>query len=333
MDSRRFVLLLVSLTLIAAASGCTLPDVDPFDSQTETGYGVIIESFSPDFPEAYSGEEVLFSLKLKNTGSVKAEGAFAELLGLDQVWEEGSYTEVLNQEVLPVEPRCRYTSPESERITLLPEDTITGMPGEEEMCTWRYVAPDVLQGLSITSTPRARLFYSYSSTTIKTITFVSRDELKAMQNQGRSLPSETYSKTKSPVSLDLETRSPIRTYGSKVEFPIVITITNTGGGTVCSSLAACKKSSWTGSMPQEDGWNKLSLDIITPPGMRLTNCGSTGNAVYLSGDSPQSMSCKVEMDTGQIIGITQKNIELHAKYGYFIDKTTSITVYPSNKPA
>ncbi|UCC91651.1 MAG: hypothetical protein JSV39_00025, partial [Candidatus Aenigmatarchaeota archaeon] len=171
-------------------------------------------------------------------------------------------------------------------------------------------------------------FYSYRSSTIKTVTLVSKDELKVLRDQGKGLPIESYSKTGSPISLDIDTASPIRTYGDSVEFPIVITIKNVGGGTVCPTIYKCKKVHW---QPDEFWWYKLDLEIHMPPGMELRNCNKT-ESVMLIGDTPQSLSCKVTADTGHEIGIVQKNIELRSEYGYFVDKTTNVFVYPSALP-
>ncbi len=320
MNSQRFLIFLIFLPLI---SGCVFPTGEPFESQTPEGTGVIIDHFGPDLPDAYSGEEVKFILRVRNTGSVKAENGFAELLGLDQVWYPGRNTfQSPTGEVFPDELKCRHTS---KGITLLPEDPDSGITGGEDTCTWRYIAPEVLPGLNIHSKPRVRFFYSYRSSTIKTVTLVSREELKVLQEQGKSLPLETYSKTKSPITLDIETASPIRIYGNQVQFPIVITIRNVGGGTVCSSVEACKK-----AIVGTEGWYNFDLDIFPAEGMRLEVC-SQRERIVLIGNNPQSISCKITADTTSDIGIIQKNIELRAEYGYFIDKTADVFVYPSAK--
>lgn len=328
MNSLRFVTFLIFFTLV---SGCVLPSLEPFESKTPMGTGVVIEHFGPDYPEVYSGEEVKFTVRVRNTGSVKVENGFAELLGLDQVWRpaEGAPFNVDAQELFPDEEKCRYTN---KGITLLPEDPDSGITGGVETCSWRYIAPPVPTTLGIPYKAKVRFFYSYTSSTVKTVTLVSREELKALQDQGRSLPIESYSKTKSPISLEIETTSPVRTYGDKVEFPIVITMRNVGGGTVCSSPEKCKKVNWE---PDEVGWYKFNLEIYTPVGMQLSVCEPPpeGETIVLIGDDPQSISCKIIADVSQQIGIIQKNIELRAKYGYFVDKTAEVFVLPSTKPA
>lgn len=325
MVSFRYFIFLVPVILI---SGCVLPTWNPFDSNTPAGAGVVIENFGPDFTEVYSGEPVRFTLNVKNTGSVKAENGFAELLGIDQTWgDPGSplYNES-TREMFPNEMRCRYTVKD---ITLLPEDPESGVTGGEETCTWDYIAPPVYTGGSNSYTAKARFFYSYSSSAIKTITMVPREEIKVIQNQGGSLPADTHSSTNSPVVFSIETGSPIRTYADKVEFPIVITAKNAGGGTVCSSINHCK------ALGGRE-WYRVNFDMSLPAGLSFapgSACADEKERIFmLMGPKEQSMSCKIIADTSQQMGASQKNIEINADYGYFVEKSADIVVYASNVP-
>ena len=323
MDSKRLVIPLILFPLLF--SGCVLPTQQPFESNTPVGTGVVVEHFGPDYTEVYSGEEVKFTLRVKNTGSIKAEYGFAELLGLDQVWIPGHGTMTTTDgEVLPDEIKCRFSN---KGLTLLPEDTDSGISGGIETCNWRYIAPQVSPGLNIQSKARVRFYYSYKSSTIKTVTLASKEEIKALQDQGKGLPSETYSKTKSPISIDIETASPIRTYADRVEFPIIITVKNVGGGTVCRSIEGCKKN----MMGAGAEWYMTEMEIKTPPDMQLSVCRSPEN-IMLIGDKPQTISCKVVANTGSIVGVAQRNLEVKSTYGYFIDKTADVVVYPSARP-
>ncbi len=306
------------------ASGCVMPGV-PFDSQTPVGSGIVIESFrtDPELSEVYSNEEVTFVLKFRNTGSVKAENGYAELLGLDQLWKgrDDARKNPRNQEVFPYERECQY---DQRGIVLLPPDPSAGIEGSDKICTWGYVAPDVPPGLYADYRPRARVFYDYKSFLIKTVTIVPKDELRVIQNQGKSLPVETTSESDSPVSLDIETRSPIRTYGQTLTFPMVIKIDNIGGGTVCENSDSCRKYTEGGSM-----WNQFRLYIELPEGMNFEegSCEETEEILLIMGKS-QTISCKIQVHEIPE-RLTQKNIRLTAEYGYFIDKTIQIRVLPS----
>ncbi len=322
---------LLPVFILVMVSGCVMPfNTDPFQSETPSGTGVIIEAFAPDFQTVYSGEDVTFRLKVKNTGSITAERGFAELLGIDQIWlgEQSQTSE--GGEIFPKETQCRY---DTKGITLLPEQTDAGITGGETTCTWVYKAPPISTGLSVNSKPRARFYYTYKTSTIKTITLVPKYEMKALQDQGKTLPIEAYSTTKSPISIDIETASPIRTYGDEIGFPIVITVKNVGGGTVCLDKSDnCKK---PGGVQSNSEWNRLKINIVLASDLELAtgSCKKDGEEIVFTDKDPQTISCVIiakNIDTQ--IGVIQKNIEVDADYGYFIDKTTDVTVYPSAAP-
>jgi hypothetical protein len=318
-------MIFVSISSILT-SGCVFDNI-PFDSQTPAGSGIVIESFrtEPELSEVYSNEELNFVLKFRNTGSVKAENCYAELLGLDQLWEGKDDTKKnpRNQEVFPYERECQYDQM-GNWVVLLPPDPSAGIEGGDKICTWGYVAPDVPPGIYADYRPRARVFYDYKSFLIKTITIVPKEELVVLQNQGKSLPVETTSKSDSPISMEIETRSPIRTYGKTLTFTMVIKIENIGGGTACKDSDKCRKYTEGGAE-----WNVFKLYIKLPDGMGFEPESCTGDEdIYLIMGKSQTISCKVRVDNVPD-RLTQKNIQLTAEYGYFIDKTTQIRVLPS----
>lgn len=323
------ILLLLSLIAVILPSGCIL-DGNGLDDHPPEGYGMIAENFAPDFQQVYSGEDVTFTLKVRNTGSVKASGGFAELLGLDQTWRggEGSTANTAGTEIFPVEQECRYTN---QGIDLLPPDPSSGISGGDYICTWKYIAPQVRVGLHADYTPRARFYYNYESFTTKTLTLIPKEDLKAYQNQGKTLPMETKDQSDSPLSLDIEMQTPIRTYGSSVEFPAVIKISNIGDGTVCSDANHCKKYPYISGQSTTEGpsWDQFTLRIELGEGLQLSTCNPE-QIIYLSGGKDQTISCKITASVPQ--ELSQRQIILIADYGYFFDTATSITVLPSPVP-
>jgi hypothetical protein len=313
-------IVLIILLVIVSVSGCVIPGGEPFDSKTPIGAGVVIEAFAPDFQEVYSNEEVTFLLKVKNTGSVKAENGFAEIMGLDQTWRPVNFEawDEETRELFPNERECRY---DVRGISLLPPNTEIGIEGEDQICSWSYKAPLVQKGLYAEAKPRVRFYYDYKSFVVKTITLIPKDELKVLQNQGKSLPSETVSKSSSPISLDIEMRSPIRMFGEKLTFPIVIKVNNIGDGIVCTSARRCKK-------PEGGEWNRLKLRIDLSEGISLKTCKELEReTIWLPRGSSQTLSCQIEAKQPE--RLTQKTITLEADYGYFLDKTTYIKVLSS----
>ena len=166
-----YLALLILPVLALVVSGCTVPGAGP---SAVTGNGVVIEAFEPDFPQAFKGENIQFQIRVKNTGSVDANDVKAKLLGLDDWTDSGSTCSSLDAGVKLLAP--------------VPEQ---GVSGESESCIWTRKAPDVPQGLSTNYNPYARLYYTYKSNTVKSITFASQQELRNIETSGKALPSET----------------------------------------------------------------------------------------------------------------------------------------------
>jgi hypothetical protein len=306
-------LLIVSIVFSMLVSGCAwLPFGLP---QTGTSGGVVIEDFSPDLSEVYTGEPIKFTLKVRNTGSVESEKTFAELLGLDEDWYDDF------EERFPNEAECRY---DGSGFDLLPPSPDHGTQGESHICTWDYDAPsDIINGASVSYDATARVFYTYRTEVVKSVTLASREEMISMQQQGRTLPADTISSTSSPVSVTVDTTSPIRVFDDVATFPIEISIENVGGGVPCRENE-CKK---TG----EEKWNEIKLSIALPDGISMagTGCNSfSGNGDYISvwPGKPNKITCDVSVDANDLTGPTQKAIRVSAEYSYFVDKTITVLV-------
>jgi hypothetical protein len=313
MQTKPGLLLALLLILIVSLSGCTGIPVT-------TGNGVVVRDFDADFTEVYSGEPVNFNLRVQNTGSASASKVHAELLGIDEDWccEPIGRGPWLNKQKLPNEEECRYTS---EGFTLIPPNPQYGTEGETHICTWSYKAPDLPASLSVTYTPTARIFYRYSSDVVKSVTIVPRIEMKALEEQGKTLPIETVSSTSSPIALDIETEGPIRSFENSVKFPLSIKMSNVGGGVVC--LHECKK---TRVEDPHEEWNRLGLTITfaNPSVMNLVDCEDQFEVVLYKGRE-NSVTCMVEARDLPLTR-TQRLIKVHADYDYFIEKEIPVTV-------
>ncbi len=314
---RYILLMLLALVLMVMVSGCSYLESYNYNSNTPEGAGVIIESFQPDFTEVYSGESVTFVMKIRNSGTFKAENGFAEMLGLDQTWKALNEELVLNDELLPNEAECRYPM---HAISLLPPDPSAGIQGSDKICTWTYIAPTMSNGLFSDYSPRVRFFYDYKSYAIKTVTLVPSEELRILQTQGKALPSETTETSSSPLSIDISTATPIRSFGYDMVFPIIIKIKNMGDGTICYDSQKCKTSLEGGPR-----WNNLQFRIILPDDMTLygNSCEETMD-LYIPRGAEQTVTCQIQ--TTQPAGLTQKTISVRADYGYFVDKVTNVKV-------
>lgn len=303
---------LAAIVLIAVVSGCTSPS-------PATGGGVIIEEFVTDFGEVYSGDTVKLSLLVRNTGSVDAGHVFAEVLGLDEAW----YGQGEN---FPNEQECRH---DSSGFSLSAPNPDYSVRGESHVCTWTYNAPtDIPKGMSVTHEATAMVFYDYHTDVVKTVTLLSYERMRELQQQGGAIPADTTSQTNSPVSITAATRSPIRIGNDEITFPLEIGIENTGGGIACRT-GECKKA-------KGGNLNEVKLKIgFLSEGMSIapdSGCQgfADGDGEYVSvwSGKPNKISCDIQVDNPSgITGPVQIPIRINAEYSYLIEDTLQIRVY------
>ncbi len=295
---------------IVAASGCT--------TSLETGNGVAIQDFSPTLSEVNPGEPLELNLKVKNIGSVKAQNVFAEVLGLDEDWAASSGQPAAGGEKLPQQEWCRYTD-DSGHTELMPPDMVFGTEGETASCTWLYRTPgDYPSGFDPEYKVTARVYYDYRTDLVKSIVLVPTREMIEYNRQGRSLPADTVSATRSPVTVTAITDTPIRFWENEAEFPLRITVSNTGGGMVCLR-GECKK-----AQHGTDSWNKLTLKVHGNGFTIPDNCQERVVSVWPGRDN--SITCDLRVSTADIMGRQEKTLGITAEYSYFTDAVSSVTV-------
>lgn len=285
-------LLVLSLFLIVLVSGC----VGFGGGGVAYGTGVVIESFETDFPEVYSTENVNFNLKVRNTGSVSAEDVEARIVGLEE-WKGNRACGTVDEIIAP--------------------NPIYGTQGGTRTCLITLTAPEIPQGLSLTYYPTARVTYRYSTETVKIITIYPTQELKRLQDQGKALPIETESSTSGPISLDIQTKSPIRSFERSITFPITVNIENVGGGVVCL----------TNECHDSETWNRVWVKI-DPKDMDITECSSGWIDVTLWKGKSNTITCKLRAKSLLTSVSSKKTLKVIASYSYFFDKSIPITVIP-----
>ncbi|NIO22455.1 MAG: hypothetical protein GTN38_00325 [Candidatus Aenigmarchaeota archaeon] len=299
----QLTLLVFCLVLL---SGCV-------GQQTTSGNGIVIESFVSNPSEMYSGEPFNLQLMIRNTGSVDAGNVRFELSNIGATYENRG-----------LEISCKTECSEVIERFLAP-DPRAGTTGESKTCIWKCSAPeDIPRNSKITFNPSLRVYYDYESNIVKSVTIISESELRSIQAQGRSLPSETTSLTAGPVKLSIQMRSPVRYIEdtNKVEFPISISIENAGGGVAC--YPTCDDSV---------NWNKVFLETDPESGMNLKDCevGMYDEVDLWEGRS-RTVVCDGEIslfsegDKWTGINILKKTLKIRATYEYFTDAATSLTV-------
>ncbi|MBL7160278.1 MAG: hypothetical protein ISS93_00295 [Candidatus Aenigmarchaeota archaeon] len=279
---------------------------------TVGGNGVIIENFEPDFADAFGGEKITFQAKIRNTGSVGAKDVHAHVIGLGE-WGAGTTGGAKSDKI---EMDCNG----KKGVTLLPPQPDFGTTGEVAVCSLLIQAPTPPKGLPVTYQPGLRVYYKYSSSVIKSINVGSQQELRRIQNTGAALPTETVSQTSGPVAITVVSKGPIRMFGSEVEFPVEITVSNVGGGVVCSSNCDDKGSNW----------NRIKISTEFS-GKQINDCSK--EFTLFRGQS-NTIVCKLKISDAPTSGVIQKSVSVEASnYGYFIDSATSVEVNPSLAPS
>lgn len=302
-------LLFLPILLMVALSGC----VSLFPgSSSGHGNGIVIEEFIAEPGELQSGEPFDIRLLIRNAGSAKAFNVHPELYNIDTSVGFSKDTSI----------KC---TPSWELdFDLLGRDDENGMEGESKTYVWRCLSPPLEKGLSVTYNPSVRVYYAYSVNTIKSVTIASQDELKNIQSQGGSLPSDVVGSADGPVNVEIKVKGPVKSWEGKgyLTFPVELVVHNTGGGTVCSLGAGLE------NCADPENWNRIVL-YTGPIDISFRDCDlETGRAeINLWEGKEGRITCEaVFFVPGAIRGIVQKNIDIRADYIYFTDQTTSVFV-------
>ncbi len=295
---RNLTLLLLGALFVSLVSGCT----SPLSGGSSMGSGVVIEDFSPDFSRVSSGEPFQLMLRIRNTGSKTARNVNVELYNVGQEFACTGGCGIIN--------------------SLLPPDTESGSRGESRTCIWECTAPyGSPPGISVSYNPSVRVRYGYSSDVVRTITLASQDEIRDLQDSGRTLPVDTVSSSSSPVRMDVELNSPVRYWEGRgtISSPLSISVTNVGGGTVC--YPDC------GSPENMNRVVVESQNILGDMGIEECDIGIAGKPVTLWQGSGRTVRCNLV-----IYGLTpsfsrvKKTFRVRSEYEYSITRDTALEV-------
>ncbi len=262
-------------------SGC----LQPAESGTS---GLIIDVFEADEQVVLSGEDIQLQLKVTNTGNVQGRIISVQMLNIDPAeWQvkQGS---------------CRSLS----------ESTLA--PSEFKSCSITYKAPGVPEGLEAVYKPVIRVEYSYYSTAARSINLAPAAEMRRIKSI-ESLQSSSTS-TSGPVALSVEAKNPLSISSGVVSFPVKVSVSNTGGGTVCSSSCYDKSS-----------WQKLTVRLRLDKTMS-SDCGTTLNLDLTKGKDNQFVCL---LKTAASENLVERVVEVRADYNYLVER--ELTVRVSNR--
>jgi hypothetical protein len=305
MPAKTMALLLIPVLAVVLISGCVT------GSSPGLGAGLAITDWKPDMTQVYSGDDVRLQLRLQNQGENRAENVRAELAGID-VSEWGTFSGFLqSQEVA---------------ATMLPVDTTSNTPGEVRTVEWRLQAPGLAKGTDFSYTPIVKVSYDYKTSAQKPITLVDVDELRRIQQQGKSLSSKPTTTSAGPLTVDIQTGNYVKTsddFGTQYDiFPVYIKVTNTewaNGGTAVQQ-----------GFGFSEGDYPVQLSITPPSGTSFvysgygSDCSSMVDVNLWQGKDAE-ITCEFEV-TNPPTFQQEKLIKVDLDYRFQTESSTSINV-------
>ena len=289
-------LLIPLIFFVILISGCSTNQ-----SQTSSGTGLVIEKFESDIKgvDINPGEELRFTLTLRNTGSEKARDIKASIIGLDG-WSEPRWID------------CSAGSIGD----LLPANPEYNLPSQATTCTIVANAPEN-PALSQSFQPKVSVIYQYDSSTIANIKLPSREKFIVRQDSGQPFESEILFRSRSPIDIVLDTRgeaSQLRVLRNKdVIFPLFIKINNIGGGSVCETYADCLKTLKKIELRTESG---------SPSKLVIDTCQSKQTIDLFKGQSGELKCDLIALSGSDLSAEDLVSVTISSKnYGYSIEQS------------
>ncbi|MEM5812084.1 MAG: hypothetical protein QW286_00020, partial [Candidatus Aenigmatarchaeota archaeon] len=207
-------------------------------------------------------------------------------------------------------------------------DRLQNTEGEIKQETFDLVAPSLPKGTTQTFTPQVRVYYDYRTTASKLITIVNEQELRRLQDQGKTLPTKETVTSAGPLKVTINAGKFLKArdetsgfYSFTKTFPITIDIKNIGGGTVSAQ-----------GTPSQD--YKVKYRIEYPTNRLSIECPNSGglgsDTITLWKGESASLTCNVRIIQSPVSS-EEANIKVVLEYPYYIDESTTISVTGSEE--
>jgi len=291
----KMLLLILPLLSVVAISGCTGTTTGP-----TFGNGVVILNWEPTLSSVESGDNLQLRIRVQNQGELTASNVNAVITGI--VPDEWQIS--LNQ---------------ANFGDLAPPDRVQNTAGQTKQETFDAVAPNLPKGTTQQFTSQIRVFYTYRTTASKLITVVNDQELKRLQDEGKTLPSKDTTSSAGPLKVTINAGKFLKSKEAGLSFsrtfPITIDIQNIGGGVVSTQGTSTND-------------YKVKFAIQTPSRLAI-DCANSGsffsNTVTLWKGQTATITCNVRINSPPISS-EEENIKVILDYDYYIDASTTVTV-------
>ena len=297
-----FLLSIVSILLVA---GCTNVDLGLNNGNSlSSGQGLEMTSFTVEPSTVYSGTKVRLNMEVQNMGgtSVNYTNDLVYLTGTNfDKWQGTAYNSFGTTEMKT-------------------QDVVRDVPANVKKFSWSLTAPAVNAGQLETDTFIARVYTEYQTNANANVWVYSEGEADAARTAGRSLYTPTFTYTNGPVGLSVSVSpNPAVIYSGDNSFTMNIKISNQAQGTIY----------YPGSVNYA---NSVTIDSTKLNMVKLSTVASdTGVTVGTECNGDQEL---IEgKDTTVVCTITvpattfkSYGFSITAKYGYFTEKTATVTV-------
>lgn len=288
--------------------------------------GLSVTDFSAMPTEQFAGRNVRLSLTLENTGGNTTGNILACISGENfPGLTQGSYKQGFWELSPFTDNVCKKTR------GLNPPDPNQQIPGGTTNVKWTVTAPIIPEGMSLTDTFTARLFYEYSTKASLSLTAIAEAERIAMAQRGESVPTFKVEKTEGPIEIDMDIApQPVILIDSEAFANLKITLTNTGGG----ALFDTKDFKFTDSREmrtvKEDKMNRLVLGLVYPKDKMTIVCGEQQPKkdqyqIELFKEK-YIVSCDIRIKDSTLTTKKSYPIFVFANYGYYQDASVGVRV-------
>jgi len=309
---------LLAMLVPVFIAGCTaqIPGLTQITPTIVAGAGLTITEYSADQTQVYSNSTDRIMMTVDNLGgaSVTDDKSLVMLIGSALSLSDTTGMYWRN----PLETVYKHFGK-----TMTPADPVRDIPASTKSFSWTLTSPSLAAGQSQNYIFIGRTYYDYQTNVGGTVWIYSQAESDAARAAKRSLNKAAFSGTSGPVALIVKTSpDPVVLATGETTFTMTIKISNVGGGTLYRTGGVAYTSGAEDTTLITDELNKVSVSVTAPGFTIPSTC--TGEQ-ELVGGKDLTLTCDVTVITPPTT-FEGFPITVTATYGYFSERTTSVTV-------
>jgi hypothetical protein len=319
----KIIILLLSVVLVAGCTNMDIPDLGlGGGAGLGMGSGLEITSFTAEPSTIYTGAKVRVTMDIENQGGISVQkakaiafltGSNVKLSGGDARYWSGDSTSTSSYKQL-------------NKAEMRPSDVVRGTPADTDRLYWSLTAPtqNIAPGQTRTDTFYGRVYCDYTTSVNGNVWIYTEGESEASKSAGTSINRASFTSSKGPVSLSVKASpDPVVYYNTNEPLSLYITVTNSGGGVIYKSG---KTYSTSGITIGTDDYNKVAISVDYDHNkLSLQNSADCIAEQDLPSGKSTTVVCEFNVPTSPA-NFESYPITVTATYGYYTQKTVSVTV-------